>query len=1295
MRGYTIYHQHSEHSIKDSPLGISDLIARAKEQNAGSVTLTDHGSMTGIIEFLSECGKEGINGIPGCELYVQTPYAEHAHLVAVAKNYTGYQDLCHLVSEGNKTLANIGGIQAPVVTLEQVKQYLADGNVILSSACVNGVLASILFYNERLEAEKEKLLRRRQACHDPNDPVYLENVRREQEYEKKIAELQEKKKTCDRSAKKSYRKRLSGLNAFEGEKREAMKRQLDAEMHETEQAQQLLPKLRTQLQSEKRKYSAVHAEVRKAAASHEKWETYTEKIGQVEQKIQPEEQLIEAVRKLAGWFHNHFRNNFFIELQYHKLQSEAYAMPILAKVADELNIPVVAANDAHIAVPEQAEARQILQSLRFQKWVTISEADRELFIKSEADLYETLCLILPEKTAQAAILGERKIGAMCHVEIPAETHYPRFRNEDGTYPENPGKILRKKAMEGVRRYFTKETWTSEYQDRLNYELVVIDSLGYSNYTLVVQDYINYARSIDPNGVGPGRGSGVGSLVNYLTGITSLDPIRYHLLFERYLNKDRVSNPDIDTDFSSVTREPTIEYVKRRYGADSVSCIRTKLTQGAKAAIKNCAKLRGLELYGEDADKTNKEEMSRMRALGDAIAALIPDKGGSIEGALPEIKEKFKDNEDAEMIVRRAKSVENTMVGTSVHAAGIVIGDGAPLSDYVPLLYNTNKQQWATQADMIQVEHDLKMLKFDFLGLINLDVISDCVRQIPDPVNLFHLPFEDEIFQNIFSSGNTDCVFQFESGGMKKMLRQFQPSCFEDIILLVAAYRPGPMQFIPNIIAVKNGKAKSELCILPVLEEILAPTYGYPIYQEQIMDIFHRCAGFSLGEADIIRRHMSKKHVKEFMAYKAPFISGVVKMGAKLTDAEMLWESLIGFSMYGFNKSHATAYAYIAYETAWLKYHYPCEYLCAVLNHTKTDKIPHIMGVCRSMNLPVLLPCVNRSTAEFRAVNGSIYYGLSGIKGLDRDTIQIVIEDRKEKRYTSFADFILRTGIGAGAADKLIRAGAFHMFQKQRKPLLLVLSEVQHAAARLVKREAKVKELQEAKADSKKIDRAEESLRQAKKQFDEIIVPSIPDEPDEILADEHELLGSYISMHPLDEYRNLETDRTIRKIAAFTTDRGWYAGVIGDLRYAKRKSDGADMAFFTLEDRTGSVNVCCFTDCYREYHERIAEGAVVRIYGYGKTKESEGETENELIAQKIASCRKQRTPLMITVKNETAMATLDMILPAFESDSGMPVILLKEWRKEQRLCATEHYVKREIIPKLDQLDGLNAIEVQLK
>ena len=1280
--GYTMYHQHSENSVKDSPLTIKDMVKRAKEVRATSLTLTDHGTMTGVIEFLAECSKNGINGIPGVELYVETPYAKHAHLTAVAKNYRGYQDLCMLLTEGNKRLEGIGGIVSPIVTLKQLKTYLADGNVILSSACISGVLASILTYNDQINHQMEKEKARMAKCVDPKDPAYVKNKELEQQYSKETETLTERKKELTKLAGRPFKKRQAGLTALTGEALEEAEAKLEADMRESEDAAVELEKVKSDLTKAKRRYSAVHTLCRKAETTHVKWNESNEALEKLKASLLTREQAYEKAKKLALWFKDTFGYDFRIELQYHGLGSERFVMNELCRIARECQIPVIAANDAHIAIREQAEARQILKALRFHRWEDATAFDLELYMKDEKELYQALVSVLPEDMAKAAILGERRVGNECHVEIPKDTHYPAYRNADGTIPANPGAILRTKAQEGIRKRFPNGTWTKEYQDRMDYELSVIDDLGYSNYILVVADYINYAKSIDPNGVGPGRGSGVGSLVNYLIGITNLDPLKYNLLFERFLNKDRVSNPDIDTDFSSVTREPTIEYVKQKYGVESVSCIRTKLTQAAKAAIKNCARIRGIQMKGED----DKEGMAQYRQLGEAMAALIP-KDGTMDNSKELLHDAFGNNPEAMRIAEMAKSVENTMTGTSVHAAGIVIGDGTPLSHYVPLLYNTSKGQWATQADMIQVEHDLRMLKFDFLGLNNLDIISDSVKLIKQTtgkdVDMWSLPFEDKVFSDIFTAGNTDCVFQFESGGMKRMLRQFKPDRFEDIILAVAAYRPGPMQFIPNIINVKNGKAKSELCILPVLDKILAPTYGYPIYQEQIMDIFHRCAGFSLGEADIIRRHMSKKHVEEFQSYRGQFVNGVVKMGASKNDAEMLWESLIGFASYGFNKSHAAAYAYISYETAWLKYHYPKEYMCAMLNHTEVKKIPHLLGVCRSMGIKVVIPDINRSSDDFTVGTDAICYGLTAIRTLDRNTVSAILKAREDGPFTGFPDFLLRTKLGTGAVEKLIRAGAFSGFSGSRTGLSMIIGDIEHEIDIVKKKDAILKDLEKDPQNARRLKNAEDARAEALAKIRKIQIPVVDDSTETILEDEHEMLGTYLSIHPLDDYAYLDHDKTVTKVKDFTTDFRTYAGVITNLRMAKRKSDGTDMAFFDLEDRTGTLSVCCFTECYKKYGNMIREGAVVKISGRGKVTDKDDEEQEELYAKSIQVCAKEVPPIVIGIKDKAALNTLNMMINSYKEENGIPVCYYCPWEDSDHLIRQNFTVRSDIMTGLDK------------
>ncbi len=757
----------------------------------------------------------------------------------------------------------------------------------------------------------------------------------------------------------------------------------------------------------------------------------------------------------------------------------------------------------------------------------------------------------------------------------------------------------------------------------------------SDYLCIVADFIQEARRLGM--VGPGRGSAVGSIVCYLTDITQVDPIPYHLLFERFLNKDRVSSPDIDTDFDIVVREKMIEYVKNKYGKNAVCNIATIGTLAAKNSIRNAARILGSELHDDPKYFLN---------LGDAIAKEVSSEPNT---KLADTDfSKFKSDKDAQRILKDARLIEGVAVQYGMHAAGVIISDNSDVSDYVPLMWNEDNQRWLCQCDMTQAESDAGLLKMDFLGLKNLNVIADTLAIIKkhhgENIDIVavgqdlshdgkHTGYDRKgknVFEDIFSKGQTNAVFQFESNGMKSMLKRFKPDNIEDLILLVACFRPGPMQYLDDIIDVKHGRKKPRY-IVPQMEEILGATYGYPVYQEQIMQIFNKIAGFTLGESDIIRRYMSKKKTEKFAAYKDKFIEGLLHSGARQKDAEDFWQQLLDFSKYAFNKSHATAYAFVAFYTAWLKLYYPAEYMTAVLNYTPVDKLQKMVAECNNIGIEVLPPDINNSEKEFSYKDGSILFGLKKIKGVASAT-EWILDQRKEKPFYGFKDFIRRGQTKKNVTEALIKAGAMDRWTSNRAALLASIEE-------LSKYDKKVKEKEElikTSTDEKQIARAQTALEGYQEQLDNCLIPiGMYEDKEERLNNEFELLGMYVSGHPLDAYKNIAKIRSCPVSEAYVGSVT-LCGMISNLRLTKRKKDGKSMAFFDIEDESGKMRVCVFTSAYEIFSDKIYDGNVVAIEGDCKVdnnsfSEDEEETLN-LIAKEIRSIPKSMETLVLSVKD---------------------------------------------------------------
>lgn len=1291
QKTYGFLHCHSEHSLKDSPLKIRDLCQTAKDMGATAISLTDHGTCTGIIEFLDTCKSLGLNGIPGVEAYVKTKYAPRAHLVLLAKNYRGYQEISMAVSESNKHLEDVGGIMQPVMNLEILKKYFGNGNVYALSACITGILSTVLLANAETEKKIKKLQASMKKTERPDNPAYLENKKRINELDLAIDAIVAERDRLKKLAEKSYQKRLKGLATMESlypdnpEMYEADKFNLYQEIEESNAAKKELDTVKNHLKKTRLLRTNINKRIKKAEKGQEKFFQYQNEYQELEKVLKTKEELLTALKSEMELYRSVFKEDFYVELQYHGMKEEGYVMPILSRTAKEMGIPVVATNDVHIRAKEDAESRQFMKALRFHKWEDPEIADKELYMKTDLELYHMICKIIPEESAKEAMRNIRTICDQCHVIFPDEKHYPQYRDKNGQIVEDAAAELKKQTYIGIKKRFPEGTFTQAYMDRMEYELKVIIDLGYANYLLIVADYINFAKDLSVKnneyavgyGVGPGRGSGAGCLVNYLLGITNIDPIKYGLIFERFLNKDRVSMPDIDTDFSEEVRNPTIEYVKSKYGKECVAIIRTLDTQGARDVVRNSARVLGWEKFpGKESDTEIQEKRKKLKAIGNQICKEIPQRPGIKLTDCEKELAPFRNDPTASIIIRRAMAVEGTATGLGSHAAGVIIGDGHPLKQFIPLLYNTNMDQWSVQCNMVEAE-EIGLLKMDFLALTNLDVSSECLRRIKAnygrTIDLDHLAFESEVFREIFSKGNTSCVFQLESGGMKRMLKEFKPDSIEDLIALVALYRPGPMDFIPDVIAVKQGRSKPHY-IVPQLKKILDPTYGQPVYQEQLMDIFHQCAGFSLGEADIIRRYMSKKKVAKFLAYKPQFISGIIAAGAKMEEAEAFWESLTGFAKYAFNKSHAAVYAVISYQTAWLKYHYPVEYMCSVMNHADTKKLPSLLYECRKMNIKILPPDINRSQIGFSINNdGDIIYGLRSIKGISSHASWIIEERNRNGFYESFLDFLVRAHENKGVTETLIKAGTFDQCGTFSRTSLLYTLDDQLDTLKNLKKKIKIVEKISIELDActdrvqkeqetKRLNNAKNSVERAKLKLQEIQPKTtLLDDDTERLQEEYELLGAYISDHPLNSYKYIYENDNVTNITDFEPDTYLtFAGMITNLRMAKRKSDGADMAFFTLEDLTGTLSVNCFTKAFEEYGKLAKEGNVVKIYGKTSMEEDFSGSDEEIPTITVRSmeiCRSRKKHIFISVKDQSIYEEyIKKKLLFFSDDGGHPIYL---------------------------------------
>lgn len=1326
---YGVIHCHTDNSMKDSALTVSQLVKKAVELGAPAITLTDHGTMIGVDDFMTQCKSAGIKGVPGVECYYQEDTqhgytGKREHLILFAKNSDGLTAVSKIVTESNKRIDSKG---YPRVNFEILKNYLGKGtigygNVYVTSACVGGILASELLRNDAIDNELKKLQKQLQKYKSPKDKSYLTNKRKlfeiEQKISKAILERDELEPLAKKSLKKKTRTAEMALKRGDKETYETLTSEIKVETDEIEKAKKNLVKKKDEIKSLSLKKRDLSARCKEDEVEHSKRKGIEEQIAVMEsEKISEEQSYKNAVNK-AKKFHELIGNNFYIELQNHFIDKEEHVMPILAKIAKELNIPVVAANDVHVYdnSPESLMARQLMRSLRYNEWEDPNVGDDQLYMKTDEEMITALKKILPTEVVNEAMENVGKILSSCDVTIGGSDHYPKFISDR---KETADEALRRLAYEGIERRFpNKKDFDEKYQKRLEYELDIITSMGYSDYHLIVQDFLNFGRKLgrvsDKNlkyiwehienwdyheyvdyvnthmdeagySIGPGRGSAAGSLVCYLLGITSINPIRYNLLFERFLNKERVSMPDIDSDLSPRVRDLVIEYVKKKYGKDAVCCIMTRGKQKPRASIRNVARVMG--------DRDGKDYLE----LSDEMAKNVPSEVGmNFSKCKDDLKELYKDNKLATEILDNAMLIEDRLQSIGMHAAGVIISDGKPVSDYVALMWDDKFKRWKSQCDMVQSEAR-GLLKMDFLGLNNLSIITSALRLIKDrhavDIDIENLPFEKEVFENIYANGFTNSVFQFESGGMKSMLRKFKPSSIDDIILLVAAYRPGPMDFIPSIIDVKNGVKKPDY-VIPKMAEVLDVTYGYPVYQEQIMQIFNRFAGFTLGESDIIRRYMSKKKVDKFMAYKDQFINGLVKSGGDKKKAEAFWEQIVNFSKYAFNKSHAAAYAIVSYQTAYLKYHYPIEFSCAVMSETKIEKVPLVLADCKTLGIKVLPPNINESEKSFSVKGDAILFGMGAIKDVGDGVSPIMEEIKANGKFTSFRDYIRRAHKNKKVTEALIDAGAFDCFGSNRKALkelfprlaesIKKYNEKQEVITKCLEDKNRLIELnntdsKEFKAVERRLNNAIEARNNYENAFMTAKTSPISETLIERLKAEKEKIGVYVSGHPMDVYKIEGRFTNISDLEAGT--KVVIVGVITDLRKIITKKSKKPMAFFNLEDKTGSIGVTCFPTAYESNGALMDEDTVVIVEGVCREETSfmdDEETVKKIILDNIREITPIKKELILHVEGLDEFAEVYEKIKAYIDPNGYQLLIHDTMLNEYR--TTKLTINSEIMYK---------------
>ncbi len=1021
--------------------------------------------------------------------------------------------------------------------------------------------------------------------------------------------------------------------------------------------------------------------------------------------------------ELAKEFESIFgKGNFYLELQDHGIPEQKTVNASLKMISKKTGIPLVATNDAHYIERSDSEAQKVLMCIQTGNTIDGTEdvgfPTDEFYMKSAEEMY-ALFSDVPE-----AIENTAKIAQMCSFEFDFSTLYlPAFTPPDGS---TPVEYLYKLTYEGLDEIEKNALASGQkfdrklYESRVEYELSVVCEMGYAQYYLIVRDFIHYAKK---NGipVGPGRGSGAGSLAAYCLGITAVDSIKYNLLFERFLNPERVSMPDFDIDFSDERRGEVIEYVASKYGHDRVSQIVTFGTLKARAVVRDVGRALGFT-YAET----------------DAVAKLIPRfLDVTIDSALetvPELKKIYDEDYRLQKLIRLSKSLEGMPRHASVHAAGVVITEN-PVSSYVPLA--VNRDTVVTQYTMNDIA-DLGLLKIDFLGLKYLSIIDRAqngVRKKNPEFDISKIPLDDKDAFKLLADGNTEGIFQLESGGMKSLMQKMNPKSIEDITAAISLYRPGPMDSIPKYLNYRKNPKNirySDERLRPILEV----TNGCIVYQEQVMQICRELAGYSYGAADIVRRAMSKKKADVMAKERITFVEGAVKNGVSQKAAEEIFDDMADFAKYAFNKSHAASYAFLAYRTAYLKAHFPLEYLSSILTVYLGDesKLNLYISECKKLDIPVLPPDINRSYSDFAVENGGIRFGFLAIKNVGGTLIREIVEERKKGAFKSFEDFLLRVpDINKRMLESLIKCGCFDSFGKKRSQLLTVYESALDTVSRRNRQQIT------GQIDLFSFGSDEESKESAL----EINYPEIEEfGTKELLMMEKEMAGIYLSGHPILDYTQAKETLKAPDIsdiyASFGEDgTGIYSerdkvtlfGIITSQKIKVTKNE-TRMAFIEFEDMTGSLEVIAFPQAFEQFSSRLVPDTVIAISGEISVKESMSDSgkeepkiilrsvipisqngENPVAPQKIPETKKEKAPvkkqsgteclyLKLESESERNFDRIKDLLDIF-SGGNMPVFVYFNDKKVLTRYSQNITVNETVFSLLCEILGKDCVAVKKK
>jgi DNA polymerase-3 subunit alpha len=1034
------------------------------------------------------------------------------------------------------------------------------------------------------------------------------------------------------------------------------------------------------------------------------------------------EDKYDAARAAAATYSDIFgKQNFFLEIQDQGLEMEHRIHPHLFRLEKDLGLPLVATNDSHYLCEDDAHAQDVMVCIQTGK--SIQDPNRMKFqgtgfyVKNRDEMYQVF-KDSPEVLSRTLDIAER-----CHVRLEKVSNpFPHFDVPAGytldTYFEHvtrQGYTRRLEVIHELSAAGKLRHSIAEYEQRLVRELTIIQQMKFSGYFLIVWDFIRYAKEHDIP-VGPGRGSAAGSLVSYSLGITDLDPLQHELLFERFLNPERISMPDIDIDFCMNRRGEVIDYVTRKYGRENVAQIITFGTMAAKAAIKDVG--RAMDVPYSDVDR---------------IAKMVPTTLNiKLENAIkesPALQQAYENDAQIRQLIDTAKKLEGLVRNAGVHAAGVVISP-RPLNELVPL-YRTKNDEIVTAFDMVAIEK-MGLLKMDFLGLTTLTILDDTLKLIKQknagegaratpPVDLNAIPLHDQTtYEKVFHSGLTSGVFQFESHGMRDVLRRYKPSSIEDLTALNALYRPGPIQggMIDDFIDRKHGRKRIEY-ELPELQEILQETLGVIVYQEQVMQIANRLAGYSLGEADLLRRAMGKKIASEMAAQRERFVTGAVQRGYPPKKIEKIFDLMAQFAGYGFNKSHSAAYALLAYHTAYLKTHYPVEFMAALLTSVtgSTDDVVKYINECREMGIAVERPDINVSDANFTPHGQAIRFGLAAVKNVGHNAIESIVAARKQLGEAGEGPFDSRSG-----QVRPTRAGFNSIYQFCEKVDLRLLNKrvlesfIKSGAMDSLGRRAQLMAvLDKAMEHAQKAQRDAESgqhglfgvFQQEESHANEDRLPEIPDWDEHTrLANEKEILGFFITGHPLDRYREkLEDLRALAtaELAAMKSSTGkdetlCTAGIITNLRVLKSKK-GDFYAQASLEDLAGAIEMLVFPEAFRKLQEKVKMEVPVLVRGGVRIEEG---ANPKLTVNDITPLEEAQVPLprslRIRLMAESASASVvDQLHLLFLQRKGDAKVLFDVERTGDFMVVMEAegynvLPDRSFIARVEELCGRGSVRV---